>query len=112
VILNGVAFTPFHPVFCGGAWVFPRDIAPVVEIEIDAWFNLVVSGPKAVLLNDVAAITLGHGMTDGVLAHPYFGTESVIEALRVYADYNSGKVTIAAPRRCRRDENGMVTALF
>jgi Mg-chelatase subunit ChlD len=112
VVLNGVAFTPFHPVLSGGAWVFPNDLGPVVEVELDAWFNLVVSGPKSVLLNGIPAITLGHGMTEGVLEHPYFGTEVVINALKAYDGYASGRVTMVTPKKCRRDANGMITDLF
>jgi Mg-chelatase subunit ChlD len=112
VILNGVVFTPFHPVNIGGVWVFPQDIAPVIDINIESWFNLVVTGQKTVVLNGVSAITLGHGMFDGVLAHPYFGTDLVVDALKKYPAYDSGRLRIDAPAVCQRDGNGMIVALF
>jgi hypothetical protein len=112
VVLNGVAFTPFHPVEVCGKWVFPRDVGEIVEIGIDLWFNLVVRGNKVVELNGVRAITLGHGLVEGVLKHPYFGTEIVVNALKQYEGYESGRLRIASPATCERDENGMITGLF
>jgi hypothetical protein len=105
VVLNGVAFTPFHPVEARGKWAFPRDVGEVVEIEIDSWFNLVVSGDKVVELNGIRAITLGHGLVEGVLKHPYFGTELVVNALKRYEVYGSGRLRLAIPATCERDEN-------
>jgi Mg-chelatase subunit ChlD len=112
VILNGVAFTPFHPVEIDGEWIFPRDIGDIVKININSWFNLVVKGNKVVELNGVRAITLGHGLNQGVLKHPYFGTKVVIRALQRYDGYNSGRLHLMSPTKCERDENGMIVHLF
>jgi Mg-chelatase subunit ChlD len=112
VILNGVAFTPFHPIELNNRWIFPCDIGIIIEIEIESWFNLVLEGSKVVVLNGVRAITLGHGMIDGVLAHPYFGTEMVIKALKQYPEYTHGKVKITHQLICERDMNGMIINLF
>jgi hypothetical protein len=92
--------------------VFPCDIGVVVDTEIDSWFNLVLEGSKVVVVNGVRAITLGHGMTEGVLAHPYFGTDAVVRALKQYRGYTSGKLRITNPLVCERDMNGMITSLF
>jgi hypothetical protein len=112
VVLNGVAFTPFHPVEAAGEWVFPRDVSEIVRVTIDSWFNLVVRGDKVVELNGVRAITLGHNLVQGVLRHPYFGTVAVVNALKRYEGYGNGKLRITNPLRCERDAHGMIIRLF
>jgi hypothetical protein len=112
VILNNVLFTPFHPVKLTEKWIFPCDIASIVKIEIDSWFNLVVKGNKIVVLNGICAITLGHGHRDDILEHPYFGTDKVVKALKRYEEYDTGRLRIESPLQCQRDENGMIIELF
>jgi hypothetical protein len=112
VIVNGVAFTPYHPIEIAGEWVFPRDIGEIVGIRIESWFNLVVRGDKVVEINGIRAITLGHGREEGVLKHPYFGTEAVVQALRRYEGYNSGRLQILHPEKCERNSDGMIVGIF
>jgi Mg-chelatase subunit ChlD len=112
VVLNGVAFTPFHPIEIDGKWIFPRDISEIMTLKIDSWFNLVVEGNKVVELNGIRAITLGHGLEHGILKHPYFGTELVIEALQKYPAYMSGRLCLRNPKKCERDEHGMIIHLY
>jgi hypothetical protein len=112
VWVNGVAFTPYHPIVRDEKWVFPRDIGEIEEAMIDSWFNLVLCGNKIVELNGVKAITLGHNLKGNVLGHPYFGTEVVVNALKRYPGYSEGKLKIMHPLKAERDANGMVAHLF
>jgi hypothetical protein len=112
VILNGVAFPPFFPVDIGGTYAFSRDVALVLDIDVDSRFTLVLSGQKAVVLNGISAITLGYGMSDGVLAYPYYGKDKVVCALKRYGGYKSGCLRIEAPAFCEQDANGMIVTLF
>jgi hypothetical protein len=112
VMLNNVIFTPFHPVKLSGNWIFPFDIGSIIKVEIDSWFNLVVKRNKIVVLNGISAITLGHGLREGILEHPYFGTDKVVNALKRYDDYGTGQLRIEDPLQCQRDENGMIIELF
>jgi hypothetical protein len=112
VILNDVIFTPFHPVKLFDNWIFPCDIASIVKVEINSWFNLVLKGNKIVVLNGISAITLGHGLCEGILEHPYFGTDKVVNALKLYKNYETGRLRIENPVQCQRDENGMIIELY
>jgi hypothetical protein len=112
VLLNGVAFTPYHPIEINGTWVFPSDVADVVTIPIDSWFNLVLAGNKVARLNGVRAITFGHNMTKDCLAHPFFGTEAIIRKLKGCDGYAEGHVRMLHPAGVTRDANGMIIDMF
>jgi Mg-chelatase subunit ChlD len=111
VIINNVAFTPYHPIHVNGKWVFPIDVGDVIHMSIDSWFNLVLKGNKIVRLNGIEAITLGHHMTQDCLGHPYFGTNAVIQDLQRSEGYSRGHVR-RLPMGVIRDRNGMIIGTF
>lgn len=93
VNINNVYFTLYHPVEIKGEWVFPCEHFKVTKKFINCWYNLVLNNKHEVLLNGVKAITLGHNRTEGILKHPYFGTNKVIEALKKYDSFNTGFIS-------------------
>jgi hypothetical protein len=60
VIINNVAFTPYHPTYVSGKWVFPIDIGDVIHIPIDSWVNLVLKGNKIQDRQSSAGYSRGH----------------------------------------------------
>ena len=93
VNINNVYFSLYHPVEINGEWVFPCEHFKVTKKFIDCWYNLVLKKKHEVILNGVKAITLGHNRKDGILKHPYFGTNKVIDALKKYDSYNTGFIS-------------------
>ena len=93
VSINDVLFSLYHPVEINGEWVFPCQHFKVIKKYISSWYNLVLKNKHEVILNGVKAITLGHNRTEGILKHPYFGTEKVINALKKYNSYNTGFIS-------------------
>jgi hypothetical protein len=93
VNINNVYFTLYHPVEINGKWVFPCKHFKVTQKFINSWYNLILNNKHEVVLNGVKAITLGHNRKDGILKHPYFGTNKVIEALKKYDSFNSGFIS-------------------
>ena len=93
VNINNVYFTLYHPVEINGEWVFPCEKFKATKKFINSWYNLVLNKKHEVLLNGVKAITFGHNRTDGILKHPYFGTNKVIEALKKYDSFNTGFIS-------------------
>ena len=93
VKINDVYFSLYHPIELNGEWVFPCEHFKVIKKYIDCWYNLVLKNKHEIILNGVKAITLGHNRTEGILKHPYFGTNKVIKALKKYDSYNSGFIT-------------------
>jgi len=88
--------TPYHPIKLNQAsgWQFPINVAqskwmvPTDDQYATAYsvYNLVlesVNRHEAVLMDGIASITLGHGVTDNaILQHTYFGTNEVISDLK------------------------------
>ena len=55
--------------------------------------ELSVDGARAgvMMINGVRCVTLGHGISDGVARHPYFGTEAVIHDLEATWGWRAGE---------------------
>ena len=113
VTINGAIFTPWHPIKIDGNWVFPSDVAPIELIYVDAWYNLVLKdrNQRIVEINGIEAVTLGHGMKGNVVEHPYFGSETPINALKAIDGYHHGYVEIEN-REPIRDSTGLVVQYF
>ena len=93
VCINDVCFSLYHPIEIKGKWVFPCQCFKVQKKFVDSWYNLVLKNKHEVVLNGIKAITLGHNRKEGILKHPYFGTNKVIEALKKYNTYERGFIS-------------------
>jgi len=113
--IDGVYFTPYHPIAIHDQWYFPVDITPAKPMSIASWFNLVLDDEEqkkyeVEFKNGVKAITLGHYRTENeVLKHPYFGTDAVLKDLyeRDPSGYDQGYIHIKEfnHRYLQYDEN-------
>ena len=112
VELNNVLFTPYHPIFYNGNWVFPINVKKPEKFYIDYWYNLILRNGYSVNINNIDAITLGHNQNYGILKHPYFGTEKVIEDLKSYMGFEKGIVFINEMPKSIRDENGFISSYY
>ena len=112
VELNNVLFTPYHPIFYNGNWVFPINVKEPEEYYIDYWYNLILRNGYSVNINNIDAITLGHNQNYGILRHPYFGTEKVIQDLKSYMGFDNGLVFINEMPKVIRDENGFISSYY
>ena len=94
---SGLELTPYHPVrVAGGEWAFPIDLPEAVPklAKTEYVYDFVLSAGHTVYVNGVACVTLGHGFTEKVVAHPYFGTQDVVDDLAALPGWTSGEVTI------------------
>lgn len=125
VQIGNAFFTPYHPVKVNiegqkeKEWVFPVEIEEPKEIKIDFWYNIILdrscADNKHNLLNDnkkyqataiiggIEAVTLGHGITEGVCKHPYFGTDKAISSLMKYKEFEDGFIEFRKPLTAKRD---------
>ncbi|KAL6612030.1 hypothetical protein LY90DRAFT_698277 [Neocallimastix californiae] len=100
--IDGVLFTPYHPVCKEDQWYFPIDLIQSQPVAIDSWFNLIlnddVNGKYEVEFeNGIKAITLGHYRKENkILEHVYFGTDLVLKDLqeRDPSGYSNGYIYI------------------
>lgn len=92
---SGLKITPWHPIKKDAAtWVFPNTIiSPEIE-ECNSIFNLILPSGHIPVINNTPCITLGHGYTEGILNHPYFGTRKVVDDLSKIKGFQDGHIII------------------
>ena len=105
-IPNGPTLTPWHPVYIK-KWTFPADLYPVIQKKCFQVYNFVLDSGHILNVNGYKCITLAHGRTDPVLAHPYFGTDKILEDLEKHDGFEEGRV-VFVDAQIERDENGLV----
>jgi Mg-chelatase subunit ChlD len=111
VFTKGLKITPWHPMILkdDDEWVFPADVRAPVKTYVDNYYNLVLETGHIVELNTHQVVTLGHGFkTNKVIAHPYFGTQAVINDLKKHPDWESGILNMDASAIVRSEETGLI----
>jgi Mg-chelatase subunit ChlD len=111
VFTNGLKITPWHPIILkdDDEWVFPVEIRGTVKTYVDNYYNLVLETGHIVELNTHQVVTLGHGFkTNKVIAHPYFGTQAVIDDLKKHPGWESGILNMDATNIVRSSETGLI----
>lgn len=92
---GGPTITPWHPVLVEGRWQFPANLPKEDEHVALAVRTFVLEGGGTVVVDGVVAVALGHGLTQPVAAHHYYGTDAVIRDLEVFPGWSEGVVTIS-----------------
>jgi len=108
---GGLRLTPYHPVQLAGKWHFPGSLGDVVLQSCPAVYNFVLSSEHSIMINGVACVTLGHGFTEPVVQHPFFGTSTVIQdlkALRQGTSFESGLIRFGPGCLMRDRETGLL----
>jgi len=104
--------TPWHPVRVAGEWRFPSQLANATLRTCPAVYNLVLGGNHpSMLVSGVECSVLGHGLKDPVVAHEFFGTSAIIEALRRMPGWQTGVVELIPEQYVRDPATGRVCAL-
>lgn len=109
---NSLHLTPYHPVKINHLWYFPINLplAKESELECNAIYSFILNdrGNKSgILIGDIECATLGHGLTDENIIHPFFGTEKVIDNLKESNTYKDGLI-ILKENSLERDQNNLV----
>jgi hypothetical protein len=91
---DGLQITPWHPVLHNGSWKFPAHIGDSHLIRCPIVYNLVLDSLHIVTVNGVDAICLGHNYEEGILKHEYFGSQRVVNDLKMFPGWESGEVEI------------------
>jgi len=115
--IGSLVVTPYHPIQFKDStkWTFPIDVTDgeifdSKDVKTPSIFNLVLekrSRHKAVVMDGVNTITLGHGITSNdVLFHEYFGSERIIRDLKQFdsVGYQKGHIILKEEHITRSDE--------
>jgi hypothetical protein len=108
---TGLRLTPHHPVFVHGKWQLPADIAEPRVVACDAVFSVELRCAPAFLVAGVPCVALAHGIEEGAAAHPYWGTEQVLEDIRKLPGYKVGLVDLHPGSVVRAPTTGLVCGL-
>lgn len=125
VRVGNALFSPYHPIKVNvegqkeKVWTFPVNVGEPKKIKIEYWYNIVLDKScdfengknnnndikinATAIIGGIEAVTLGHGINDGVCKHPYFGTEKVIKALMKYTEFKSGLIEFKKSPPIKRD---------
>ena len=101
---GGLKITPWHPVKYSvysmennkliNNWMFPSTINNTTLVCVDSIITLVLDEHHVAIVNDVPCITLAHNFTNGVLDHPYYGTNKVLYDLQMHYGWNYGHIIL------------------
>lgn len=101
----------WHPININKIWTFPNNIFPIVDIELDYIYNIILDSEHVIIINNIPIITLGHNITnDNILKHDYYGTNKIIYDLKKFDSYESGLIIINNPQVTR--VNNLVVSLY
>lgn len=88
VLHTGLRISMWHPIIIGGFWVFPIHNAHSYIMEsTETMFDLALDRGHVVTADGIVCCTLGHGLTDHVAKHDYFGSERIMEDLGSASDH-------------------------
>ena len=110
---TGLLITPWHPIRNSPLepWEFPAEMVKGVQgtVSIPGYYNLVLDSGHVVEINGYQVCTLGHGFTESeVIRHPYFGTDAVLEDLKVRDGWAEGLVQLSLGSVQRNRFTGLV----
>jgi len=108
---GGLRLTPYHPVQVANKWHFPQSLGVVEGYSCPAVYNFVLTSEHSIVVNGVACVTLGHGLSEPVVQHPFFGTSAVIQdlkALRGGTSFEAGLIRFGPGCLMRDRETGLL----
>jgi len=91
--IDGLSITPWHPIRVKGVWQFPASLYFYTERMLQTVYNLVLDNGHIINVEGFDCITLGHGFTEPVAAHDFFGTQRVIDDLKKLPGWDEGRPT-------------------
>jgi hypothetical protein len=107
---NGLVITPTHPIKHNNEWILPSTIKDATETTCEAVYSFLLDRDHTMIINGVTCITFAHGRTEGILEHPFYGTNEVVLCLKKMIGWDVGLVNLKAG--CiKADSNSVVTGL-
>ena len=109
---NGLSITPWHPMKHNNNWAFPINVQDSVISSCKSVITLVLDNHHIGFINNTQCIMLGHGFTDDVINHPYYGTQKVIDDMKNMPGWNNGHIVLHDRSLVKeKDENNFVMKL-
>lgn len=115
---DSLHLTPYHPIKIDDIWYFPKDLPSVKQSDLvcDAIYSFILEdrgNGSGMIIGNIECATLGHGITNDVtISHPFFGTEEVINNLKLSPEYSNGLVILKENSLIRDSNTGLVNRII
>ncbi|CAF0932314.1 unnamed protein product [Didymodactylos carnosus] len=80
---SGLVIPAWYPIRINGNWRFPHDVRDETETECQEMCSFALATCHIMIINGIECATLGHNFKGKVIVHLYYGTEKVLDDLRV-----------------------------
>jgi Mg-chelatase subunit ChlD len=122
-VSNDLILTPWHPVKVKNTWKFPCDIEYAIDCSTmycEAIYSFIITAQynssqikrgngRGMIIGGIECATLGHGiLNSSVISHPFFGTESVIDNLKLSKTYYEGLVILDQNSTVRNTDTNLI----
>ena len=90
--VNGITLSPEYPFRNGEQWARPMDMPFYTETLLPTVYAVILAEPAySINVGGLECVTLGHGLTGGIVEHRYLGSQRVIEDVRKQPGWESGR---------------------
>jgi len=90
--IGNLCITPWHPILENNEWIRPANKFGYTDRLIQTVYNLVLENNHIINVEEHWCVTLGHGLTDNILYHPFFGSiKKVIDCLQLQPGFSEGR---------------------
>lgn len=113
ILPSGLKVTPFHPIRQNSQsdWFFPINQYESQIISCESIITLVIKDHHIVLIDGYQCIMLGHNFSEGILYHPYLGTEKVINDMKKMPGWLNGHIVLQ-DNYIEKDENNIISKII
>ena len=108
---DSLYITPYHPVFIDNSWKFPININKAILTQCDAVYSILLEEHHIVEINRIQCICLAHGITEGILAHEYYGTDKIIQDMKIMSGWDVGRIIVNQDCVMRNPDTNLVSGL-
>lgn len=120
--IGDLAITPYHPIIFKNQWQLPIDIViankdddpikfQIIKAPEPNWVcTLVLNKNHVINAEGYRCISLGHGFTEEVLKHEFFGTDKILNNLRELRGWERGVIRLKG-YKLQRDIHGCVQGM-
>lgn len=108
---GGLYITPWHPIKYNNEWVFPANIKEPIIKSSDSIITLVLDNYHIGFINNYQCIMLGHNYKNGILNHPFYGSDAIVNTMKNHYGWESGKVILYDNSVKFVKENNMISSM-
>ena len=117
VTIENLKITPYHPILLFNElninknWRFPIMVHKPETIECEYMYTFILVNRESMLIERSVFATYGHMIEDEIIKHNYFGTDKVINDLKVFPGYNNGLVELRQDNFIRDLDNNVIVSI-